>query len=103
MFIQHAKEKYNIAYTDAELDDWIANGPDLSADEYHIAYAKGLGLTLYQLNHEFDRDLYEKNMVWELLMPKVAERYNIPLDDPSVNVHNVALINYEREVNNRLK
>lgn len=103
MFIQHAKEEYDITYTDKQVDDWITNNPDLSADEYHIAYAKGLGLSLYELNHEFDRDLYEKNMVWELLMPKIAERYQIPLNDPSIQAHNVALTNYEHEVRSKLK
>ncbi|WP_404350812.1 hypothetical protein LG311_07265 [Sutcliffiella horikoshii] len=75
-FMSVAKTKYNVTVTEEELDNWIAEGPDQSDVPQHKAYAEALGLTLEELNHDYDRDLYEQTMVMEKLQPMLHEEYD---------------------------
>ena len=75
-FMSVAKTKYNVTVTEEELDNWITEGPDQSDVPQHKAYAEALGLTLEELNHDYDRDLYEQTMVMEKLQPILHEEYD---------------------------
>ncbi|TYS73601.1 hypothetical protein [Sutcliffiella horikoshii] len=75
-FMSVAENKYNVTVTEEELDNWIAEGPDQSDVPQHKAYAEALGLTLEELNHDYDRDLYEQTMVMEKLQPLLHEEYD---------------------------
>ncbi len=75
-FMSVAKTKYNVTVTEEELDNWITEGPDQSDVPQHKAYAEALGLTLEELNHDYDRDLYEQTMVMEKLQPLLHEEYD---------------------------
>lgn len=75
-FMSVAENKYNVTVTDEELDTWITKGPDQSDIPQHEAYAEALGLTLEELNHEYDRDLYEQTMVMEKLQLVLQKEYD---------------------------
>ncbi|TCI26869.1 hypothetical protein EVJ32_03690 [Exiguobacterium sp. SH5S4] len=90
-----AKEKYNIHVTEEEIDRYIQQGPDRSDLPSHLAYASALGLSLHQLNHQFDRDLYEKNTIWLKLKLELEKKYQT--DD-----NNELVDRYEAEVNAQL-
>ncbi len=72
-----AKEEYGIKVTEDEVDKNIQEGPDTSDLPQHLAYADALGMSLVELNHNFDRDLYEKNVIWLKLRTELTEKYNI--------------------------
>ncbi|WP_131441172.1 hypothetical protein [Exiguobacterium sp. SH1S21] len=90
-----AKEQYNIHVTEEEIDRYIQQGPDRSDLPSHLAYASALGLSLQQLNHQFDRDLYEKNTIWLKLKLELEKKYQT--DD-----NNELVDRYEAEVNAQL-
>ncbi|WP_113929641.1 hypothetical protein [Bacillus sp. P14.5] len=68
-----AEEEYGITVTDEEVDQFIKEGPDKSDLPQQQAYAEALGLSLEELNHDFDRDLYEKNVIWLKLKPHLEK------------------------------
>ncbi|QFT88479.1 hypothetical protein FIU87_07480 [Bacillus sp. THAF10] len=70
-----SEEKYNISISDAELDEWISNGPDQHEFPQQRAYAEALGLTVKQLNHEYDKDLYHQTVLYERLIPVLQKEY----------------------------
>ncbi|ART75899.1 hypothetical protein B4U37_07585 [Sutcliffiella horikoshii] len=74
-FMSVAENKYNVTVTEEELDNWIAEGPDQSDVPQHKAYAEALDMTLVELNHDYDRDLYEQTMVMEKLQHVLIEKY----------------------------
>lgn len=80
-WIKLAKQEYGIKITKKEVDQWIEQGPDASPTSEQLAYAESLGLTLEQLNHEYDRDHYEKWVVWEKLAPILSEKYGVDESD----------------------
>ncbi|MCC5891558.1 hypothetical protein [Exiguobacterium sp.] len=90
-----AKEQYNIHVSAEEVDQFIQQGPDQSDLPNHLAYASALGLSLHQLNHQFDRDLYEKNTIWLKLKLELEKKYRT--DD-----NNELVDRYEAEVNAEL-
>lgn len=90
-----AQEAYNIHVTEEEIDRFIQQGPDQSDLANHLAYASALGLSLHQLNHQFDRDLYEKNTIWLHLTPILEKKYD-------TNDNNKLVERYEAEVNAQL-
>ncbi|WP_187441943.1 hypothetical protein [Sutcliffiella horikoshii] len=75
-FMSIAENKYNVSVTEEELDTWISEGPDQSDIPQHKAYAEALSLTIKELNHNYDRDLYEQTMVMEKLQPLLHEKYD---------------------------
>lgn len=87
-----AKETYNIHVTEEEIDRFIQQGPDQSDLPNHLAYASALGLSLQELNHRFDRDLYEKNTIWLRLIPVLEKKYG-------TTDNNKLVERYEAEVN----
>ncbi len=90
-----AKETYNIHVTEDEIDRFIQQGPDQSDLPNHLAYASALGLSLQELNHRFDRDLYEKNTIWLRLIPVLEKKYG-------TTDNNKLVERYEAEVNAQL-
>lgn len=91
-----AYEKYKVEITDKEIDDYIKDGPDSSDLPAHNAYAEALGLTLEELNHEYDRELYEKNLIWMKLRPILEEEYGVTDREEIIQ-------RYNEEVNAKLR
>lgn len=90
-----AKENYNIDVTEEEIDYFIQQGPDQSDLPDHLAYASALGLSLQELNHQVDRDLYEKNTMWLRLRPILEKKYDTTDNNKLVEL-------YEEEVSAQL-
>ncbi|TYR75797.1 hypothetical protein FZC79_09255 [Rossellomorea vietnamensis] len=95
VWISIAKEEYGITVTDEEIDEFIKEGPDTSDLPQHQAYADALGLTLEELNHDFDRDLYKKNVIWLKLKPQLEKKYG-------TNDNNKQIEKYEEEVKKKI-
>ncbi|MGD6833564.1 hypothetical protein ACQCT5_15445 [Sutcliffiella halmapala] len=74
-WITVAEEKYDVKVTDEELDQWISAGPDQSDIPQQQAFADALKLSLEELNHEFDRELYKQTLSWEKLIPVLEKKY----------------------------
>jgi hypothetical protein len=90
-----AQNEYGIFVTEEEIDNYIKEGPDTSDLAQHLAYADALGLTLEELNHDFDRDIYEKNVIWSKLKPELENIYGITDNNKLVE-------KYEEEVKKRI-
>ncbi|RFB12038.1 hypothetical protein DZB84_19785 [Bacillus sp. HNG] len=90
-----AKVEYGINVTDEEIDHYIKEGPDTSDLPQHLAYADALGLSLEELNHDFDRDIYEKNVIWLKLKPELEKKY-------ATTDNNQQVERYEEEVKKQL-
>ncbi|RBP00855.1 hypothetical protein [Rossellomorea aquimaris] len=90
-----AQEEYGISVTKEEVDNYIKEGPDTSELPRHLAYADALGLSLEELNHDFDHDIYEKNVIWLKLKPKLEDKYGITDNNKQVE-------KYEKEVKNQV-
>lgn len=90
-----AKDEYGITVTKEEVDNFIKEGPDTSDLPQHLAFAEALGLTLEELNHDFDRDIYEKNVIWLKLKPELEKKYDITDNNKQVE-------KYEEEVKKHL-
>lgn len=71
-----AKKQYGIAASDAEIDRYIKEGPDTSGLPQHLAIAETLNMNLDEYNHGFDRDIYEKAVIWQKLKPELEKKYN---------------------------
>ncbi|NLP50813.1 hypothetical protein [Bacillus sp. RO1] len=80
-FMTVAENKYKVTVTEEELDTWITQGPDQSDVPQHKAYAEALDLTLEELNHDYDRDLYEQTMVMEKLQLVLQKEYDTSDDN----------------------
>lgn len=70
-----AENKYGITISDEELDKWLAEGPDQADIPIQNAYADALGLTIEELNRDFDRELYEPTLLWEKLIPVLEKEH----------------------------
>ncbi|WP_142323630.1 hypothetical protein [Bacillus sp. AFS015802] len=86
-----AQEEYGISATEKEVDTYIQTGPDTSDLPQHRAFADALALSLKELNHEFDYDIYEKEVMWLKLVPQLKKKY-----DSTDN--NTLVEEYEEEV-----
>ena len=87
-----ALNNYGITVDEAEIDQYIEEGPDTSMDlPAQTAFADALGITVKELNHTFDRDFYEKYVIWQKLTPLLKEKYNTENNDELVE-------KYEKEV-----
>jgi hypothetical protein len=107
-WLELATDHYKITYTEQEVDEWIAKGPDKHPVDVMRAKAEALGISLEEMNHEHDRDLYVKWVVWAKLVPVLAEKYNVDLkgvdigkNEPTPNT--VLVRHYEKEVKDYLK
>lgn len=109
-WLKLAKKEYGIKVSKKEVDDWIEEHPNNSTEEEHLDYAEAMGMTLEELNLEYDRDLYTKWVVWDKLAPKIAEKYEVSPEDyeditfnentppEDMNYNNQLLYLYEQEV-----
>ncbi|TFE00494.1 hypothetical protein [Jeotgalibacillus salarius] len=86
-----AEIKYGIVISDDELNDYIDNITKSYESPLQLAYADILGLTVEQLNHEFDQDVYEKNLLWEKLKPELEKAYE-------TNDHHELVEKFNKEV-----
>ncbi|GBF10315.1 hypothetical protein [Tepidibacillus sp. HK-1] len=92
-----AAKEYGIKLKDNEIDQYIKDSLDtVDVPKQMKAYADVLGLSIEDLNYRYDRDLYEKNLIWEKLIPKLEEKY-------STNDMKVLLQKYNEEVDNTVK
>ncbi|MDR7074669.1 hypothetical protein [Fictibacillus barbaricus] len=83
-----AKNKYKVSTTQKEVDNYIKEGPDTSDLPQHRAFADAMGLSLEELNHNFDRDIYEKNVIWLKLKPKLEKKYNTTNNNEQIEKYN---------------
>ncbi|MBN8191865.1 hypothetical protein JI667_06850 [Bacillus sp. NTK074B] len=90
-----ARDDYGVTVTEAEVDKYIKEGPDTLDLPQMKAYADALGLSIKELNHNFDRDIYEKNAIWLKLKPELEKKYDITDNNEQVE-------KYEEEVENQL-
>ncbi|MFJ7661896.1 hypothetical protein ACIQXW_05775 [Lysinibacillus sp. NPDC097162] len=73
--IRIAEEIYGVSITQEEVNQYIAtNVADVVLPEKE-RYAKALGISLYDLDYNFDRDFYVMDTLWDKLMPVLLERY----------------------------
>lgn len=98
--LKHAKDEYGVVVTDEEVDGWIEKGPDAEEVESQRRYAEAKEMSVYELNHEYDRDQYMKWIVWEKLIPLVTERYEEASEKVLDNNRLIEL--YENEVSDTL-
>ncbi|WP_088006436.1 hypothetical protein [Indiicoccus explosivorum] len=88
----YAKEAYDVTASEEEVDRFIKEGPlasfrqesEASYSESDVAEyqatADALGLTAEEFSFDFQRDLYERNVIWEELKPKLREKYGSQAD-----------------------
>ncbi|WP_409254223.1 hypothetical protein V1502_10110 [Bacillus sp. SCS-153A] len=90
-----AMEEYGVTVTEEEVDTFIQEGPDTSTLPQHHAFAEAMGMSLEDLNHTYDRDLYEKHAMWDKLKEVLEKEYG-------TSDNNELVQRYNEEVENRL-
>ena len=90
-----AKDKYGITVNKEEVDNYIKEVADTSDLPQHLALAEALGLSLEELNHNFDYDIYEKGTMWIKLKKELGKKYDTTDDNKMVEM-------YEEEVKKQL-
>ncbi|AJD90403.1 hypothetical protein JMA_10860 [Jeotgalibacillus malaysiensis] len=83
-----AETKYGVTVSEEELNEYIDNVTQSFESPLQMAYAEALGLTVEQLNHGFDMDVYEKNLLWEKLRPKLEKAYGTSDNNKLVEKYN---------------
>lgn len=71
--IERAKEEYGVSVTDEELKKYINGLLTEYPGKEKKKYAEALGLSLQGLDHQFNRDLYRMDMLWEKLLPMLEK------------------------------
>jgi hypothetical protein len=89
-----AEDKYEVTVTEDEVDKYIKEGPDTNDLPQMKAYADALNLSIEELKHNFDRDIYEKNVMWLKLKPELEKKYGITDNNKQVE-------KYEEELEKR--
>jgi hypothetical protein len=95
-WLKVAKNHYGIEYTDEEVDQSIADGPDAHEVPSMQLMADALGMSLYEMNHIYNRKIHIKGVIWEKLQPKVIEKYRDYLQDYDPQA--IVFFLYEAEV-----
>jgi hypothetical protein len=95
-WLEVAKSHYEIEYTDEEVDQAIADGPDAHEVPSMQLMADALGMSLYEMNYIYIRKIHIMGVIWEKLQPKVIEKYRdyIKEYDPQ----SIVFFLYEAEV-----
>jgi hypothetical protein len=95
-WLKVAKHHYGIEYTDEEVEQSIADGPDAHEVPSMQLMADALGMSLYEMNHKYNRKIHIMGVIWEKLQPKVIEKYRDYLQeyDPQA----IVFFLYEAEV-----
>lgn len=70
-----AEEEYHVTVSQAEVNAYIEKHIAPVVVKEKEAYAQALGLTLYELDYAFDRDIYVMDTLWSKLNPVLYERY----------------------------
>ncbi|WP_153733307.1 hypothetical protein [Sporosarcina obsidiansis] len=73
--LRMAKDVYGISVSQEEVTSYIDQNVSTVRNEEKRKYAEALGLTLKELDYEFDRDFYVMAVLWEKLIPRIAEDY----------------------------
>lgn len=102
-----AKDEYGINYTEEEVDEFIKKGPDAKPTNLQKEYAQALGLTLVELNHDYDRIFYVKHVIWKKLAPVIQDKYALkvyeePTKESEDPLHNRIIQKYEQEIRDHL-
>lgn len=95
-FMSLAENEYNVTVSEEELDAWITAGPDQNEFPQQKAYAEALDITIEELNHEYDRDLYKQTMLMEKLQPVLQEEFGTT-DGNEINEK------FNEEIENQMK
>ena len=90
-----AKDKYGITVTKEEVDNYIKEVADTNDLPKHLAFAEDLGLSLEELNHNYDQNIYEKGTIWIKLKKELGKKYDTTDENKMVEM-------YEEEVKNQL-
>ena len=77
-----ADEKYGVTITQEEVTKFIDENIAPVSLEERKKYAQALGITQYELDHLFDRDIYIMDTLWEKLIPVLMGKYpELTLDE----------------------
>lgn len=77
-----ADEKYGVTVTQEEVTKFIDENIALVSLEERSKYAQALGITRYELDYVFDRDIYIMDTLWEKLIPVLMGKYpELTLDE----------------------
>jgi hypothetical protein len=73
--ISIAEKVYGVTVSQEEVTKYIDKNvaPFTPKEKEH--YAKALGLTTYELDYVFDRDIYVMDTLWSKLIPVLMEKY----------------------------
>jgi hypothetical protein len=94
--------QYGATVTDDELDAYIdkienqAKATDTIKMTNDIA--EGLGYTLDEFFHNFDRDHYKRNLIWQKLRPTLEEKYPKYKDENNLEYNNRLVNAFNEEV-----
>ncbi|SFC85806.1 hypothetical protein SAMN05443252_10770 [Bacillus sp. OV322] len=69
-----ALDKYHVHIENEKLDRYI-NKFEKYSPPSKAAFADSLGITKKELDHKYDRDMFEQGYVWSLLRTKLEKQY----------------------------
>jgi hypothetical protein len=70
-----ANDKYNVKVEKEELDRYIDEFESTNPPSKQ-AFAASLGITAKELDHTFEREIFEKGFIWIKLHSKLAKKYD---------------------------
>lgn len=73
--ISIAERVYGVTVSQEEVTKYIDKNVAPFALKAKEQYAKSLGLTTYELDYIFDRDIYVMDTLWNKLIPVLMEKY----------------------------
>lgn len=79
--MERAKEEYGVMVTDEELKSYINGLLNEYPGKEKKKYAAALGLSLEQLDHQFNRDLYRMDLLWQKLLPMLEAEMGYTEED----------------------
>ncbi|CAG9620512.1 hypothetical protein [Sutcliffiella rhizosphaerae] len=94
--VEISTTKYSVTISDKELGTWIEEEVEPHEFPQQKAYADALNLTIKELNHEYDRDLYRQTMIYEKIFPLLQDEYD-------TNDSDVIREEFHKEVENTMK
>lgn len=83
--ISIAKNVYGVTVSQEEVTKYIDDNVAPIIIEEKETYAKSLGLTTYELDYVFDRDIYVMDTLWNKLIPVLMEKHPQQLDEDDIS------------------
>lgn len=87
-WVEYVQTEYKIELKKEEVDAYIKKVASGSDDTKAIA--KGLGLTVTDMNYVYDRDQYELQMYWQKALPALEKKYP-PKKDETLQAYDTRL------------